>query len=84
MVLADDNFASITAAVKEGRTVYDNLKKSIVFMLPTNGGEAMVIVVAIFLGLTLPITRGADPVGEHGDRRHAVAGDLVRAARSSA
>ncbi len=56
MVLADDNFASIDAAVEEGRTVYDNLKKSIVFILPTNVGEAAVIVAAILLGLTLPIT----------------------------
>jgi len=56
MVLADDNFASIDAAVEEGRTVYDNLRKSIVFTLPTNGGEGMVIVAAILLGLTLPIT----------------------------
>jgi magnesium-transporting ATPase (P-type) len=56
MVLADDNFASIDAAIEEGRAVYDNLKKSIVFILPTNGGEAMVIVAAILLGLTLPIT----------------------------
>jgi magnesium-transporting ATPase (P-type) len=56
MVLADDNFASIDAAVEEGRTVYDNLRKSIVFVLPTNGGEAMIIVAAILLGLTLPIT----------------------------
>ncbi|MDP1996258.1 MAG: HAD-IC family P-type ATPase, partial [Gallionella sp.] len=56
MVLADDNFASISAAVEEGRTVYENLKKSIVFILPTNGGEAMVIVAAILLGITLPIT----------------------------
>jgi len=56
MVLADDNFASIDAAVEEGRTVYDNLKKSILFVLPTNGGEAMVIVAAILLDLTLPIT----------------------------
>ena len=56
MVLADDNFASIAAAVEEGRTVYDNLKKSIVFILPTNGGEAMVVVAALLLGLTLPIT----------------------------
>ena len=56
MVLADDNFASIDAAVEEGRTVYDNLRKSIMFILPTNGGEAAVIVVAILLGLTLPIT----------------------------
>jgi magnesium-transporting ATPase (P-type) len=56
MVLADDNFASIAAAVEEGRTVYDNLRKSLAFVLPTNGGEAMVIVAAIFLGITLPIT----------------------------
>ncbi|WP_062627470.1 cation-transporting P-type ATPase [Ferriphaselus amnicola] len=56
MVLADDNFASIAAAVEEGRTIYDNLKKSIVFILPTSGGEAAVIVAAILMGLTLPIT----------------------------
>lgn len=56
MVLADDNFASIDAAVEEGRTVYDNLRKSIVFTLPTNGGEAAVIVAAILLGVALPIT----------------------------
>jgi magnesium-transporting ATPase (P-type) len=56
MVLADDNFASIAHAVEEGRTVYDNLKKAILFILPTNGGEAGVIVCAILLGLALPIT----------------------------
>ncbi len=56
MVLADDNFASIAHAVEEGRTVYDNLKKSIMFVLPTNGGEAMTIVAAILLGRLLPIT----------------------------
>jgi len=56
MVLADDNFASIAAAVEEGRTVYDNLKKSILFILPTNGGEAFIMVTAIVLGLTLPLT----------------------------
>ncbi len=56
MVLADDNFASIAHAVEEGRTVYDNLKKSIVFILPTNGGEALTIVIAIALGRLLPIT----------------------------
>lgn len=56
MVLADDNFATITHAVEEGRTVYDNLKKSILFILPTNGGQALVLLVAILLGLTLPIT----------------------------
>ena len=56
MVLADDNFASITAAVREGRTVYNNIEKAILFMLPTNVAQALVIMVAIFFGFTLPIT----------------------------
>lgn len=56
MVLADDNFASIVAAVKEGRTVYDNLTKVISWTLPTNFGEAMVVVAAILGGFLLPIT----------------------------
>ncbi len=57
MVLADDNFASITHAVEEGRTVYDNLKKAILFILPTNGGEALIILAAILLGFDqLPLT----------------------------
>jgi len=56
MVLADDNFASIVHAVKEGRTVYDNLKKTLLFMLPTNGGEALLIIVAVALGMVAPIT----------------------------
>src|SRR6516165_10114078 len=56
MVLADDNFASITAAVKEGRTVHNNIEKAILFMLPTNVAQALVIMVAIFLGFTMPIT----------------------------
>lgn len=56
MVLADDNFATIVAAVKEGRTVYENLRKVIAWTLPTNGGQAIVIVVAILLGLSLPVT----------------------------
>ncbi len=56
MVLADDNFASIAHAVEEGRTVYDNLRKAVLFILPTNGGEAMVIMLAIVLGLTMPLT----------------------------
>ncbi len=57
MVLADDNFASITHAVEEGRTVYDNLKKAILFILPTNGGEALIILAAIILGFQqLPLT----------------------------
>ncbi|MTD95769.1 HAD-IC family P-type ATPase [Hyphomicrobium sp. xq] len=56
MVLVDDNFASIVAAVREGRAVYDNLKKVIGWTMPTNGGEAMIIVLALAFGLTLPIT----------------------------
>ena len=56
MVLADDNFASIVAAVREGRTVYDNLTKVIAWTLPTNGGEAFTIILAILFGLTLPVT----------------------------
>ena len=56
MILADDNFASITAAVKEGRTVYNNIEKAILFLFPTNFAQALVIAVAIFLGFTLPIT----------------------------
>ena len=56
MVLADDNFASIAAAVREGRTIYDNLRKMIAWTLPTNGGEALTILVALALGLALPVT----------------------------
>jgi magnesium-transporting ATPase (P-type) len=56
MVLADDNFASISAAVKEGRTVYNNIEKAILFMLPTNVAQALVILAAIFVGFTAPIT----------------------------
>jgi len=56
MVLTDDNFATIASAVGEGRTVYDNLKKSILFILPTNGGEALTLMAAILLGFSLPIT----------------------------
>jgi len=55
LVLADDNFASIVAAVREGRTVYDNIKKVISWTLPTSAGEAMVIVFALLFGLSLPI-----------------------------
>jgi magnesium-transporting ATPase (P-type) len=56
VVLADDNFASIVAAIREGRTVYDNLKKVISWTLPTNAGEASTIIVALLLGMTMPIT----------------------------
>ena len=56
MVLTDDNFASIEAAVEEGRGVWDNLVKFITWTLPTNFGEGLVIVAAILFGATLPIT----------------------------
>ncbi|MCC5877790.1 MAG: cation-transporting P-type ATPase [Candidatus Sumerlaeia bacterium] len=56
MVLTDDNFVSIANAVEEGRTVYDNLRKSILFILPTNGGEGLTILMAILLGRSLPLT----------------------------
>jgi len=56
MVLADDNFASIVHAVEEGRTVYDNLKKTLLFLLPTNGGMGLVIMTAIVSGFFSPET----------------------------
>lgn len=56
MVLADDNFATIVNAIKEGRTVYDNIKKALFFVLPTNGGESLVLMSAVFLGIIMPIT----------------------------
>ncbi len=56
IVLADDNFASIVRAIEEGRGIYDNLKKAIIYILPNNGGEGLTIVAAILMGVTLPIT----------------------------
>ncbi|ATE59202.1 cation-transporting P-type ATPase [Thauera sinica] len=56
MVLADDNFASVAAAVEEGRTVYDNLRKAIAYILPTNIGQAAMVFCAVLFGLTMPIT----------------------------
>jgi magnesium-transporting ATPase (P-type) len=56
VVLADDNFASIVAAVREGRTIHDNIKKSIAWALPTNGGEALVLLAALVFGTVLPVT----------------------------
>ncbi|UCZ55115.1 cation-transporting P-type ATPase [Bacillus shivajii] len=56
MVLVDDNFNTIFNAVKEGRKVYDNLKKTILFILPTNGAQAFVFIASILLGLAMPLT----------------------------
>jgi len=55
IVLADDNFASIERAVEQGRVIYDNLRKAIVFILPTNGAEALVILAAVVFGWALPL-----------------------------
>ncbi len=56
MVLLDDNFASIVSAVREGRTVYDNIRKVVAWTLPTNGGEALTIIAAILFNFTLPMS----------------------------
>ncbi|TDT41467.1 Ca2+-transporting ATPase [Halospina denitrificans] len=56
MVLADDNFATIVSAISEGRKVYDNIRKTITFILPTNGGQGLAIMLAVLAGTTLPVT----------------------------
>lgn len=56
MVLLDENFASIVAAIHEGRTVYDNIRKVIAWTLPTNGGEVLTVIAAILFGFTMPMT----------------------------
>jgi magnesium-transporting ATPase (P-type) len=56
IVLTDDNFATISNAIREGRGVYDNIRKFILFMLPTNGGESLVVIAAILFELVLPLT----------------------------
>lgn len=56
IVLADDNFATIRSAIREGRRIYDNLRKSVVFLLPTNGAQSLVILVAVVFGFALPLT----------------------------
>jgi len=56
MVLLDDNFATIQAAVAEGRRIYDNIIKSIAWLLPTNASLGLIIVVTAFIGLGLPVT----------------------------
>lgn len=56
IVLADDNFSSIERAVEEGRTIYDNLKKAILFILPTNGAQGLVMLAAVVFGMVLPLT----------------------------
>ncbi|WP_349827364.1 cation-translocating P-type ATPase [Brevibacterium litoralis] len=55
VVLGDDNFATIRAAVEEGRRIYDNVRKSVLFLLPTNGAQSLVVLFAVVCGLTLPL-----------------------------
>lgn len=55
VVLADDNFATIERAVEEGRRIYDNIRKSVLFLLPTNGAQSLVVLVAVLAGLTMPL-----------------------------
>jgi magnesium-transporting ATPase (P-type) len=55
IVLADDNFATIERAIEEGRRTFDNIQKSIVFLLPTNGAQSLVLLTAVVLGLALPL-----------------------------
>ncbi|MGS3343667.1 MULTISPECIES: cation-transporting P-type ATPase [Citrobacter] len=56
MVLTDDNFATIASAVQEGRRVYDNLKKTILFIMPTNLAQGLLIIVALLAGNLIPLT----------------------------
>ena len=56
VVLADDNFATIERAVEEGRRIFDNIRKSVVFLLPTNGAQSLVILIAVLFGWALPLT----------------------------
>jgi Ca2+-transporting ATPase len=87
MVLLDDNFATIVAAVREGRTIYDNIRKFIQYTLTSNAGEIWVMLLAPFLGMPLPllplqILCPADLVGQLGHRRPARPGPGRRAARA--
>jgi len=56
MMLTDDNFASIVAAIEEGRSIYDNIKKYLVYLLSSNIGELGLMAVATFMGIPLPLS----------------------------
>ena len=81
LVLADDNFASIVAAVREGRTVYDNIKKVISWTLPTNAGEAMTIIVALLVRHDAADHADTDSLGQPDHGHHAGHRAGVRADR---
>ena len=82
IVLADDNFASIEAAVEEGRHTFDNLKKFIVWTLPTNLGEGLLILAAIVAGHDAADPPSADPLDQHDDGGPARPHARVRARRA--
>ena len=82
MVLLDDNFATIVAAVEEGRTIYDNIRKFIRYTVTSNVGEIWVMLLAPFLGMPLPLHAAADPVDQPGHRRPARPGAGRRAGRA--
>ena len=71
MTLTDDNFASIVAAVEEGRKVFGNIKKYLMYLLSANLGEIGLLVGASVAGLPMPLTRGADPLRQPRDGRAA-------------
>ena len=68
MVLLDDNFATIVAAVEEGRVIYDNIRRFIKYLLTCNTSEIAVMLLGPILGMPLPLAAAADPVDEPGDR----------------
>ena len=56
IVLADDNFATLGAAIREGRVIYENLRNTLIFLLPTNGAQALVLMISLLFNTGLPIT----------------------------
>ena len=74
MVLADDNFASIVAAIREGRGIFDNIRKTLVYLLSGNTAELTVMLVAALGGLPLAAAAAALALDQRGDRRAARAG----------
>ena len=69
MILLDDNFATIVRAVREGRRIYDNLRRFIRYVVTTNSAEIWTIFLAPFLGLPIPLAADPDPLDQPRDRR---------------